>query len=244
MASVLLYLSLALVVFWTARMARSKARRPWVWAGAAFVLLLISNLDLLPIPDLLGVVPIVILMLHKNPSQQTRKSVVQDTCLRCGDPQSRSPRFCTNCGWELASPYSEDSMAEAEKPASPAVFAEPASPEVPAAAAPTASSEPQPAAGQAYTPEEPLPPDQPAVKAPVPYGVPTATSMTERGVRLFNQGRTQESIDQFTKAIALDPNYTQAWARRAEAYARLGRGSEAAEDRRRLDALDASSSTG
>jgi Tfp pilus assembly protein PilF len=68
--------------------------------------------------------------------------------------------------------------------------------------------------------------------------------MTERGVRLFNQGRIQESIDQFTKAIALDPNYTQAWARRAEAYARLGRGEEAAEDRRRLDALDASSSTG
>jgi Tfp pilus assembly protein PilF len=68
--------------------------------------------------------------------------------------------------------------------------------------------------------------------------------MTERGVRLFNQDRIQESIDQFTKAIALDANYTEAWAKRAEAYARLGRGAEAAEDRRRLDSLDASSTGG
>jgi Tfp pilus assembly protein PilF len=65
--------------------------------------------------------------------------------------------------------------------------------------------------------------------------------MTERGVRLFNQGRIQESIDQFTKAIALDANYIQAWAKRAEAYAMLGRGDQAAEDRRRLEALDAGS---
>ena len=65
--------------------------------------------------------------------------------------------------------------------------------------------------------------------------------MTERGVKLFNQGRTQEAIDQFTKAIALDANYTDAWAKRAEAYALLGRGDQAAEDQRRLDSLNASS---
>ena len=75
-------------------------------------------------------------------------------------------------------------------------------------------------------------------KKPVTLVLPTAAGMTERGVSLFNQGRIQESIDQFTKAIALDPNYVEAWARRAEAYAQLGRGNEAAEDRRRLDALD------
>jgi tetratricopeptide (TPR) repeat protein len=231
--SFLLYLSLALVVLWTARMARSKERRPWLWAGAAFVLLLIPNLNLL------GVVPMVILMFNKKLLQHTRPSQVQRTCPKCEAPQPRSPRFCTNCGWELATPNSEDSVVETEEPASTAIAAEPASMGVPDAAAPAPTSEPQPAAGQA-----PQTPDAPAAKAPVPYGVPTATSMTERGVRLFNQGRTQESIDQFTKAIALDPNYTQAWARRAEAYARLGRGAEAAEDRRRLDALDASSSTG
>jgi tetratricopeptide (TPR) repeat protein len=186
----------------------------------------------------------VILMLHKTPVGRTRERPAPRTCPKCEDPQTRSPKFCTNCGWELATPYPGDSVAEAGEPASPAVFAESASLEVSEMAAPTPSNEPQPAAVQTSTNQEALPPDEPAVKAPVPYGVPTATSMTERGVRLFNQGRTQESIDQFTKAIELDPSYTQAWARRAEAYARLGRGEEAAEDRRQLDALDASSSTG
>jgi tetratricopeptide (TPR) repeat protein len=204
------------------------------------LLLLVSNLDLLAIPDLLGIVPMVILMLHKNPLNRTRARPAPRTCPKCEDPQTRSPKFCTNCGWELATPYPEGSVAEAEMPATPDVFAESASPEVSDAAAPAPSIEPQPAAVPISTGQEALPPEEPAVKAPVPYGAPTATSLTERGVRLFNQGRTQESIDQFTKAIALDPSYTQAWARRAEAYARLGRGKEAAEDRRQSDALDAS----
>ncbi len=239
MVSFLLYLSLALVVLWTARMARSKARRPWVWAGAAFVLLLIPDLNLL------GIVPMIILMFQKNPLHRTGDALVPPTCPKCEAAQYRSPRFCTNCGWELATPYFKDTVLEAEQPPSAAVVEASASPEVSdAAAPPPPSGEPQPAAGQTSASQEPLPPDVPAAEAPVPYGVPTATSLTERGVRLFNQGRIQESIDQFTKAIALDPNYTQAWARRAEAYARLGRGAEAAEDRRRLDALNASSSTG
>ncbi len=84
----------------------------------------------------------------------------------------------------------------------------------------------------------------PVYRKPVPVDAPTATAMTERGVRLFNQGRIQESIDQFTKAIALDPNYSQAWAKRAEAYSLLGRGNEAAEDKRKLDSLDANSTGG
>jgi Tfp pilus assembly protein PilF len=61
--------------------------------------------------------------------------------------------------------------------------------------------------------------------------------MTERGLALFNQGRFQEAVDQFTKAIALDSQYKAAWAHRAEAYTKLGRGKEAAEDRRRLEAI-------
>jgi Tfp pilus assembly protein PilF len=61
--------------------------------------------------------------------------------------------------------------------------------------------------------------------------------MTERGLALFGQGKIQEAIDQFTKAIALDPSYLAAWQRRAEAYQRLGRPKEAAEDIRRLQAL-------
>ena len=72
-------------------------------------------------------------------------------------------------------------------------------------------------------------------------GVPTAPGMTQWGIDLFNLGRIQEAIDQFTKAIALDPNFKMAWERRAEAYTDLGRGEEAAEDRRRLRALNATS---
>ena len=79
-------------------------------------------------------------------------------------------------------------------------------------------------------------------RKPVPVDAPTASAMTERGVQLFNQGRTQEAIDQFTKAIALDAGFIEAWAKRAEAYALLGRGDQAAEDQRRLDSLNASSS--
>ena len=69
--------------------------------------------------------------------------------------------------------------------------------------------------------DEPPLPSPILPRKPVPVDAPTADGMTERGVRLYNQGRIQEAIDQFTKAIALDPNYVQAWARRAEAYARL-----------------------
>lgn len=84
----------------------------------------------------------------------------------------------------------------------------------------------------------------------VPWGTyalgvaPTAAVMTERGIERFDGGKYQEAIDQFTKAIALDPNYADAWQRRAEAYAQLGRSERAAEDRRHLQGLDPSSSPG
>ena len=87
--------------------------------------------------------------------------------------------------------------------------------------------------GEANEPEVETEPEPPVFR-----GLPTPANMTERGIRLFNLGRIQESIDQYTKAIALDPNYKEAWEYRAEAYARLGRGEQAAEDRRRLQALN------
>jgi Tfp pilus assembly protein PilF len=61
--------------------------------------------------------------------------------------------------------------------------------------------------------------------------------MTERGINLFSQGRFQEAVDQFTKAIALDPKYRLAWERRAEAYGRLGRAERAAADKQQLEAI-------
>jgi Tfp pilus assembly protein PilF len=61
--------------------------------------------------------------------------------------------------------------------------------------------------------------------------------MTERGLALVNQGRVREAVDQFTKAIALDPRYREAWANRAQAYSQLGLNDKAASDQRQLEAI-------
>ncbi len=84
-------------------------------------------------------------------------------------------------------------------------------------------------------PVEPVPaapPPKPAFRFPL-----TAAGLTERGVSLITQDRVQEAVDQFTKAIALDPDYRPAWAKRAEAYLRLGLSQKAEEDQRRLEGI-------
>jgi Tfp pilus assembly protein PilF len=53
----------------------------------------------------------------------------------------------------------------------------------------------------------------------------------------MEEGQLQGAIDQFTKAIALDPAFQPAWARRAEAYALMGREGKAREDRLHLEGL-------
>jgi Flp pilus assembly protein TadD len=68
--------------------------------------------------------------------------------------------------------------------------------------------------------------------------------MVSRGIARYEEQKYQEAIDQFTKAIALDSNYAEAWERRAEAYAQLGRSQQAEDDRRHLKGLDTSSSPG
>ena len=195
------------------------------------------------IPDvrLLAVAPMIILLFLKSPEQRASTMREANTCPRCQDVSRRSSRFCTNCGWELALRYPAESAAEPDQPSrGPAEETGPAAKVSDAVQREPASEEPSELAEEPAA--EALPPDLPTPPKPVPVGSPTASGMTERGVRLYNQGRIQESIDQFTKAIALDPTYGQAFARRAEAYARLGRGEEAAEDRRRMDALNATSS--
>ena len=204
---------------------------------------------LIPNLNLLGVIPMIILLFIKNPSAQRDTSITPSTCPKCEAASIQSSRFCTSCGWELSSPYSGNVRVDQVQPrtlpvdqhqesadSNDASMQEPADHEVPApgeARSDQADSEPAPES----TIETPTP-EPVTSRQPVPVDAPTAAGMTERGVRLYNQGRIQESIDQFTKAIALDSNYVQAWARRAEAYARLGRGDEAAEDRRKLEALN------
>ena len=260
MDTVLLIVALALVAFWTGRLARAKRRNPWIWGGAAFALGGIPT-----VYPLLALVPLVVLMFLKSPQQQEGSGEDTVTCSRCQGISAGNSRFCTNCGWELTKPSQtrqeeEGLRAPIARDAPEEELADVANtvPQVEAPGlpeeAPVAPPEPVTVVAQEIAPpaspetapepaqEEP-PPNAPRYRKPVPVDAPTPAAMTERGVRLFNQGRIQESIDQFTKAIALDANYTEAWAKRAEAYALLGRGDEAAEDRRRLDSLGASSTS-
>ncbi len=76
---------------------------------------------------------------------------------------------------------------------------------------------------------------------PVPGPAPTAEGMTARGELLLSEGKLQEAIDQFTKAIALDPRHREAFEKRAEAYSRQGRQERADEDYRQVQALNTGS---
>ena len=175
-------------------------------------------------------------------------------CVQCGWDLSKS---YPNVGADAGS-AEEPASAAPESPREP----EPVAPafdttyETPPESVAEPASEyvappsPEPATGPAADPEkeretetaatEPVlaqeqevaPPPKPA-----PRRIPTAASMTERGIALFSQGRFQEAVDQFTKAIALDPKYRLAWERRAEAYGRLGRAEQEAADKRQLEAI-------
>ena len=97
--------------------------------------------------------------------------------------------------------------------------------------------------GNPAAPEEepsPEPAYRPWGGTPQPGAAPTAEVMTARGAMMVSEGRLQEAIDQFTKAIALNPKHREAFERRAEAYTRQGRGERAEEDYRHIQALNTS----
>ena len=131
---------------------------------------------------------------------------------------------------------------------------EPAEGDAPASA-PTAETPGVPPAGEGapvFASEESqleaeLQPDYQEEPEPRPWGIPvpgpapTAEGMTARGEVLLSEGKLQEAIDQFTKAIALDPKHREAFERRAEAYSRQGRQERADEDYQQVQALGAGS---
>ena len=211
--------------------------------------------------NLLGMIPIVILMVVKRPQDAVDARPAQPACPKCNTLHDSEYRYCVNCGWELSRPYFGETST-GEEPVSAPLESQQAEPTVATADSPPVQSA-EPVTEDGPTGQvEPTPPEpvlqvapagdqtESAEEAPAEpevrrhRGVPTAAGMTEWGVDLFNLGRVQESIDQFTKAIALDPNFKMAWERRAEAYAKLGRGEQAAEDRQRLRALNATPSAG
>lgn len=185
------------------------------------------------------------------------------TCPRCAAPDAGGQNYCVHCGWDLSQSYvpaaETDEITAAPPMAAPtpepaaAVLettledvkaapvvepaSEPAEVAPPEPAIPTVTPEPAPVLAQDTEPPPPTPTETaPAAPAP-PRRIPTAANLTERGIALFRQGRFQEAVDQFTKAIALDPKYKQAWEQRAEAYGRLGRAERQAADRRQLETI-------
>ena len=315
MSTILPYLLVLFLAVWTAKVAMSRGRNPWIWGGAALLL------GLLPW-NFLGVLPLLLMLFMPRTNVNPQTRLQRFACSKCANTHRPGQRFCTNCGWDLTevytpegaehynipapvSPIVEDSIAGVEtasarsadasavrevepspieesrpviaqsveapptaEEARPvtAQAADAADPAMAQTAQPiSAATEPGPATGQpaeaAPATAEPgpvmaqaaeaRPVDQAdGASAPEPWGVPTpgapptAATMTARGMRLFNDGRTQEAIDQFTKAIALDPSFPEAWERRAEAYSKQGRGEAADADRLILSGLDATSSPG
>ena len=270
-------ISLAIIVLWTARLARAKGMNPLAW-GVGSALLMAAGWFLLPewrsYMVFVGMGPLVFLLLFRsplfrrsNPAAATTARVAAVSCPRCAAADPGGQNYCVHCGWDLSRPYAEsadsgETAAAAANPAEPAATVLESAADIPAAAVtesapkpaetateetatPAASPETPPAAPAAapILAQDTEPPPESAESAPATppppavRRIPTAANLTEQGIALFGQGRVQEAIDQFTKAIALDPKYRLAWEQRAEAYGRLGRAERQAADRRQLETI-------
>ena len=285
-------ISLAIIVLWTARLARAKGMNPLVWGvGSA---LLMAGAWLVPwwgegsgrnFVVFIGMGPLVFLLLFRSSLFRRGNSAattaparaVAAACPRCAAADPGGQNYCVHCGWDLSRLYTEsadsaETAAPAASPMEPAATVLETAADIPAAAVtespadiPAAVTETAPKPAESTTEETVAPaaipqkppatpaaapilaqdtetPPEPAETAPAapPPAVrrsPTAANLTERGMALFGQGRIQEAIDQFTKAIALDPQYKLAWEQRAEAYGRLGRAEQQAADRRQLETI-------
>ena len=280
-------ISLAIIVLWTARLARAKGMNPLAW-GVGSALLMAAGWFVLPewrsYMVFVGMGPLVFLLLFRSPLFRRGNSAataaparVAAACPRCAAADPGGQNYCVHCGWDLSRLYTEsadsaETAAPAASPPEPAATVRETTADIPAAAIAespadipaaaitetaskpaeatteetAASAIPQkPPAAPVAAPtlaqdtETPAEPAETAPAAPPPAvrRIPTAANLTERGIALFGQGRVQEAIDQFTKAIALDPQYKLAWEQRAEAYGRLGRAEQQAADRRQLETI-------
>jgi tetratricopeptide (TPR) repeat protein len=250
------YLVVVLLAVWTARLAITKRRNGWAWGGVALIL------GLLPFQGsgLIAALPVFALMFIKLPSEAPAAPDDRLACARCAKSHSAGQHFCTGCGWDLNgadSPQEPDRgkpiLGQPQVPTTVTVTVDSQSPETtesPGTELDTLlEDETVPADDRTSEPDLEADGEEPD-NAHVPWGTydvgvaPTAAVMVSRGIERFDEGKFQEAIDQFTKAIALDPNYADAWERRSVAYAQLGRPQQAEDDRRHLQGLDPSSSPG
>ena len=293
LSPILQLISLAIIVLWTARLARAKGMNPLAW-GVGSALLMAGSWVVLSLGEgngrnfvvFVGMGPLVFLLLFRSSLFRRGNSaataaparVAATACPRCAAADPGGQNYCVHCGWDLSRAYAEsvdnpETAAPAASPLEPAATVRETTADIPATAimespadipaatitetAPKpAGTTPEETAAPAAIPIKPPaapataptlaqdtePPPEPAETVPAApppavRRIPTAANLTERGMALFGQGRVQEAIDQFTKAIALDPQYKLAWEQRAEAYGRLGRAEQQAADRRQLETI-------
>ena len=106
----LLYPIIFAAISWTARLAKTKGRNPWIWGGAAVFLSLLH----VPQTALLSVVPVLVLLFIKLPATSPVRQVDPLTCARCAKTHSDGQHFCTGCGWDLSEAYSPEPADEGQ----------------------------------------------------------------------------------------------------------------------------------
>ena len=251
-------------------MALARGRNPWIWGGGALILgIPWPGIDL-PILGVVPVI-FLMFFAKPSPRPTTFGSNACSKCASPHPPAQNFCTKCGWDLSKEYSPEGTDTILASEinqpAPSSTATLERPSEQEEPEAASQPSAPVSEPSAeenrnqdgqdGTEETTEEaatgvtPERDDSPAPEgvepAQRPWGIPqpgpapTAEGMTARGAALLSEGKLQEAIDQFTKAIALDPKHREAFERRAEAYAKQGRGERAEEDYRSVRALSAGS---
>ena len=247
MNDILLYISLGLAVLWSIRMAQSKRRNPFVWAGLTFALMLIPTLLLPSLPPILGITPLLILVFLK-PSKPVGDTSIPDQiiCPKCTAPHMGGYNYCVNCGWELSKPYSGTSVSSdpvelvsdpVSKSSEPVEYE--SQPHITSTTSDAETYEKSESELEISPTERHVEDKKQSEEAQAPIVVrpTTAAGFTDLGIRLSEEGRHREAIDQFTKSIALDSKYALAWEKRAESYKILGLNDKSSQDLDHLKGL-------
>ena len=247
MNDILLYISLGLAVLWSIRMAQSQRRPPFVWAGLTFALMLIPTLLLPSLPPILGITPLLILVFLK-PSKPVGDTSIPDQiiCPKCTAPHMGGYNYCVNCGWDLAKPYSDTSVSSdpvelvsdpVSKSSEPVEYE--SQPHITSTTSDAETYEKSESELEISPTERHVEDKKQSEEAQAPIVVrpTTAAGFTDLGIRLSEEGRHREAIDQFTKSIALDSKYALAWEKRAESYKILGLNDKSSQDLDHLKGL-------
>ena len=110
MSTILPYLLVLFLAVWTAKVAMSRGRNPWIWGGAALLL------GLLPW-NFLGVLPLLLMLFMPRTNIDPQTRLQRLACSKCANTHRPGQRFCTNCGWDLTEVYTPEGAEHYNIPA-------------------------------------------------------------------------------------------------------------------------------